>query len=214
LSSIANQGSPGLAGRVLSALPDGVTAFACLVVWIAPRVFGDDAVKTLLLMMVMEFILVHATGFFTASALATDATRMQRIGPMLGLALVYMLFVCGFAYAFRAWWPLTVFLWLLVGKIAWVFANPRNSDDEKARQMSAWAFSVVAYIGAVFAGLMLPLPRLGLDAATVATLRLPASGEWITYPHKAIASAVLYYAALAAFKGRSWTLPTTAFEDA
>ncbi len=192
-----------------STLPDGATALACLIVWIAPRALGNDAVETVLLMMLMEFILVHATGFFTVYALATDATRMQRIGPMLGLTLIYMLFVGGFAYAFHAWWPVTVFLWLLVGKIAWVFANPRSSDDEKARQMSAWGFSVMAYVGAVFAGVMLPLPRLGLDAATVAALHLPASGEWITYPHKAIASAVLYYAALAAFKGRGWSLPKT-----
>ncbi len=203
----AAQTSIALWNRVVSALPDGITAIGCLIVWIAPRALRENAVETVLLMMLMEFILVHATGFFTIFALAADSTRMQRIGPMLGLTLFYMLFVCGLSYAFHEWWPLRVFLWLVVGKIAWVFANPRTRADETSRQMAAWAFSVLAYLGAVFAGLMLPLPRLGLDAATVASLHLPASGEWISHPHMAVAAAVFYYGALAVFKGRGWRMP-------
>ncbi len=186
--------------RLLAVLPDAVTAGACMTVWIAPRALGADAAKTVLLMMAMEFILVHATGFFTTFAIAGNASPMQRIGKMLGLTLFYLLFVGVFAWLFRAWWPVTVFLWLVVGKVAWVYANPRTEEVEKARQMSAWAFSMVAYMIAVFAGLFLPLPRLGLDDATVASLHLPASGAWIEHPHIAMASAVLYYSALAVFK--------------
>jgi len=190
-----------VAARLLSALPDVVTAFGCLIVWVAPLALGEDAVKTVLLMMLMEFILLHATGFFTRIATSDRTRRMQQILQLLGLSLFYMLFVGAWAYVFRAWWPLPVFLWLVVGKIAWVFANPRGRAAEASRQMKTWAFSMVAYIGAVFAGLMLPLPRLGLDAATVATMHIPISGAWVDRPQAAIASAVLYYSALALFKG-------------
>ncbi len=200
--------------RLLSAFPDALTAGGCLIVWIAPFALGADAVKTVLLMMLMEFILVHATGFFTAIAAPGTTGRIQRIAMLLGLTLFYMLFVGVFAYQFRAWWPVTVFLWLVVGKIAWVFVNPRGREDEMGRQMMAWAFSVAAYLGAVFAGLFLPLPRLGLDAATVASLHLPANGEWIEHPHTAVSAAVLYYAALATFKGWGGRLSTATVENA
>lgn len=200
--------------NLLSASPDAITALACLVVWIAPRALGQDAVKTLLLMMVMEFITVHATGFFTTIALSDGIPPMRRIVHLLALSLLYLLFIVGFSSAFHAWWPFTVFGWLVVGKIAWVFAKPRGRADELGRQMSMWAFSVVAYIGAVFAGLLLPLPQLGLDAATVASLHLPASGEWVAHPHKAVAGAFLYYALLAAIKGRGARLPNVKLEPA
>lgn len=201
-------------GHLLSALPDTLTAGGCMIVWLAPRAFGDNAVKAVLLMMLMEFILVHATGFFTAFAMADGSSRTARITKMLGLSLFYLLFVGMFGWIFHSWWPLTAFAWLVVGKVAWVFANPRTRADETGRQMTAWAFSVLAYLGSVFAGLVLPVPQLGLDVTTVATLHLPASGEWIDHPHTAVASAVIYYSALALFKGVGWRMPKMTYEGA
>lgn len=198
--------------RLLSALPDALTAGCCLVVWIAPRALGDDAVKSVLLMLLMEFILIHATGFFTAIAAPTDAPKPGRVAKLCGLAMFYLLFVVAWAWIFRAWWPLAVFAWMLVGKVGWIYADPRGRAAEVAGQMTAWSFSVVAYIGAVFAGVVLPLPRLGLDAATVASLHLPASGLWIDHPHIAVASAVLYYTALALFKRRGGWFPVATSE--
>jgi hypothetical protein len=192
--------------RLLSALPDAITACGCAIVWIAPLALGPDAVKTVLLMMLMEFILVHATGFFIGTV-AGGGSGARRVGTLLGFSLFYLLFVVAFAWSFHAWWPVAAFLWLLVGKIAWTLADPRGREEETQRQMGAWAFSLLAYIGSVFAGLFLPLPALGLDAATVAGLHLPASGEWIEHPHVAVASAVIYYAALAAFKAWGGRVP-------
>lgn len=186
--------------RLLSALPDAVTAGGCFVVWIAPFALGPNAVKMVLLMMLMEFILVHATGFFTVIA-APDATRpARRIAMLAALSLFYMLFVGVWAYVFHAWWPVIVFVWLVVGKVGWIYANPRGREDETGRQMVAWAYSVAAYLGGVFGGLFLPLPRLGLDDATVASLHIAMKGEWMEHPHTAIAGAVIYYTALALYK--------------
>ena len=200
--------------RLLSALPDGITACACLIVWIAPLALGNDAVKTVLLMMLMEFILLHATGFFTRIAASVAIPPTQRILKLLGLSAFYMLFVGVWAFVFHAWWPVTVFLWLVVGKIAWVFTSPRGRDAEMARQTKAWVFSMLAYVGAVFAGLLLPLPRLGLDAATVAALHMPVSGAWVDRPHAAMASAVIYYSVLALFKARDGNIPLPEFKRA
>ena len=192
---------PGAAfGRLLGAVPDAITGVACLVVWISPLAFGQGAVKTVVLMMLMEFLLVHGTGFFTVVALAADMSRGKRLLAMLGLLCFYALFVAAFAAAFRAWWPVWVFLWLAASKAIWIFAAPRDRDAETARQMGAWAFSVVVYLAAVFGGLILPLPRLGITEALVPTLGLPGSGEWIERPHTAVAGMAFYYFAMAAFK--------------
>ena len=186
--------------RLLSASPDALTACGCLLVWISPRALGPDSVTSVLLMMMMEFILVHATGFFTVIAAPDGSRPLRRIAMLAGMSLVYMLFVGVWAWAFHSWWPVFVFGWLVVGKVAWIFANPRSTPDETGRQMVTWAYSVVAYLGGVFGGLFLPLPRLGLDDATVASLHITMKGEWMEHPHTAIAGAVIYYAALALYK--------------
>ncbi|TKR30762.1 hypothetical protein FCE95_11730 [Luteimonas gilva] len=193
---------PGpMLGRLLGAAPDVITGIACLIVWISPLTFGQGAVKTVVLMMLMEFLLVHGTGFFTVVALLEDVSRVKRLLAMSGLLCFYALFVGAFVAVFRAWWPVWVFLWLAASKAIWIFAAPRDREAETARQMGAWAFSVVVYLAAVFGGVILPLPRLGITEELLPTLGLPGSGEWIERPHTAVAGMAFYYFAMAAFKG-------------
>ena len=186
--------------RLLGVLPDAVCAAACLWLWLYPFAFGRHGIETVMLTMLVEFLLVHGTGLFSAISFQDEVRPGRRALGMLGLGLVYGIFLLAFAFAFHAWWPFLVFGWLIAGKLLWMRTNPHAGDDEKFRQMATWAFSVAAYLGAVFAALLLPLPRLGLDAATVAALDLPGGGEWVERPHTAVASLLLYYAALATFK--------------
>lgn len=48
--------------------------------------------------------------------------------------------------------------------------------------------------------MILQLPMLGIVPAVVASLHLQGGGEWIYTPHKAVAAAMFYFAALALFK--------------
>ena len=186
--------------RIAGSVPDVLTGLACLVVWMFPFAFGAGAVKTVVLMMLMEFLLVHGTAFFTGIAFTDSLSKHKRLLSMLGLLCFYALFVAAFAFSFDAWWPVWVFLWLVLSKAAWIFLDPRDRAVEQDRQMKAWAFSVAAYLGAVFAGLMLPLPRLGLTPDVLPQLGLPGSGEWIERPHTAVAAMAMYYFASAWFK--------------
>ena len=191
---------PRTLGRMLAVLPDLVTALACVVVWIAPFAFGANAVKTVVLMMLMEFLLVHGTGFFTVLAFMDNIGRSRRLLMMGGLLLFYAVFVGVFASLFDALWPVWVFLWLVVGKVVWVFATPRDRAAERDRQITAWAASVVAYLAAVFASVILPWPELGITADVVPRLGLSGSGEWIEHPQRAVAGMALYYALCAWWK--------------
>ena len=190
-------------GDLLGALPDLVTGIACIIVWVSPFAFGQDAVKTVVLMMVMEFMTVHATGFFTSIAFNDSTPPHKRLASMVGMLCFYGIFVAVFAYSFQAWWPVWVFAWLALSKGLWIFILPRDRAAEKERQLKAWVFSTVTYIAAVFAGLMLPLPELGITDALQPQLGLSGSGEWIEHPHVAVASMALYYFATAWFKWKS-----------
>lgn len=192
--------TPRLPGRVFSALPDLLTAIACMVVWISPMTFGQDAVKTVVLMMLMEFLMVHGTGFFTGIAFMDNVKPAKRLLGMAGLLCFYAMFVAAFAFSFKAWWPVWVFAWLAISKALWIFINPRDRDAEMDRQMKSWAFSTAAYLAAVFATLMLPIPELGITASIRPELGLSGSGEWIEHPHIAVAGMAFYYFAIAGFK--------------
>lgn len=191
---------PRLLGRIFSTLPDLLTAAACMVVWISPMTLGQDAVKTVVLMMLMEFLVVHGTGFFTGIAFMDDMPRTKRLGMMSGLLAFYALFIAAFAMSFKAWWPVWVFAWLVIGKAMWIFIGPRDRAAEMDRQMKAWAFSTAAYLAAVFLTLMLPIPELGITASIQPELGLTGGGEWIDHPHIAVAGMAFYYFAIAGFR--------------
>lgn len=170
-------------------------------VWLWPFALGPLAVKTALLVMLLEFFLIHATGFFTAIGGAPDVSRAKRMLSLFGLTLFYLLMVGAFAWSFGEWWPLLAFLWLAVGKAAWAWGTrPGTGDGAQAAAMVAWGGSVVAYIGGVFATLMLPVPRLGMTEAVQPAFGLQGGGVWIEEPHRVVAFGALYFALLCAGK--------------
>ncbi len=156
--------------------------------------------RCVVLMMLLEFILLNATGFFTALQFMAELGRRTRLAMFVGLCAIYLLFVAGFASQFHEVWPYFTFAWLALGKLAWIVRNRRCGMNEQMWLMGTWAVSVVAYLGAVGFGVTQNLPRLGITAAIVPLLHLPSGGEWVDTPHKAVASAVIYFAAVAIFK--------------
>ncbi|MEO6383445.1 MAG: hypothetical protein ABIO30_03175 [Thermomonas sp.] len=191
---------PRTVGRILGMLPDLLTGIACVIVWVSPFTFGHDAVKTVVLMMLMEFLMVHGTGIFTGIAFMDDIPPRKRLLGMAGLLCFYAMFVAAFVVSFKAWWPVWVFAWLAVSKALWIFISPRDRDAEMDRQMKAWAFSTAAYLAAVFMGVMLPVPELGITSALQPQLGLSGGGEWIEHPHIAVAGMAFYYFVTAWFK--------------
>jgi hypothetical protein len=185
-----------------AAVPDGITALMFAAVWCFPFVFGVLSVKTAMLTMLVEFFLIHATGFFTAIANQPSSDRRLRIGGVLALSLFYVLMIGAFAWSFGEWWPLIAFAWLAVGKLAWILRSAPASDDDTMWQMAAWAGSVVAYLFACLATVMAPVPRLGMAAGLQPGFGFGEGqgGLWIEEPHRVVAMGALYFALLCAAK--------------
>lgn len=187
-------------GRIASAAPDGVTALVYAITWCAPFSFGIGTVKALMLVMLMEFVLVHASGFFFAVALGGRGSRIARSLVLLGLGLFYLGFVAAFAFAFDAYWPYAAFAWLLLSRLAWIWGSPRSREHERERQQLAWVASVVLYILGAFVTVLPIIPRLGLSTEVVPQLGLTGSGHWIEHPESVIAFGMLYFGAQAWLK--------------
>lgn len=190
--------------RLIAALPDAVTAAAFALLWIAPLSLGDSGVRNAMLVMLVEFILVHASGFMGSIMLADGRSRAGRVLALSGFAVFYLLFIGVFAAVFGEWWPVVAFGWLLLGKLVVVIGVHRLDAGERARVMSAWGLAVLFYIGGVFVTTLLPLPRLGVQPDVLPTLGLKGSGLWVEVPHSVLAFGCLYFGVTAWSKWRDW----------
>ena len=188
------------AARWMPLLPDLLTTAFFLVVWARPLAFGALSVKTAMLTMLLEFFLVHATGFFAAFANAPETSRLRRIGSLVVLSLFYFSMIGAFAWSFGEWWPLAAFAWVLAGKIAWVRSSGKDDDRDDAmfRQMAAWAGSVALFLGGVVVTSVLDVPRWGMTRALQPGfgLDMESSGLWESEPHRVVAFGALYFGGL------------------
>jgi hypothetical protein len=183
--------------RLFAALPDALTCLAYCWTWLQPLRFNSDAVKTLMLVMLMEFLCVHSGGFLGATVLADDVSKMKKTLSIAGFGCFYLMFATAFSLAFHAWWPVFTFLWLLGSRFALVWLSPMPRKDEIGRQMSLWALSVAAYLAGVFLGVIFPIPELGITPQVISSLSLEGSGLWVEKPQTVIASGAFYFAVMA-----------------
>lgn len=192
--------APQVLARIASALPDAISAAFFLVVWLMPLRFGADMVSTAMLVMLIEFITVHASGMLGGVVLDPSQNRGKRLRTLLALSAMYGLFILMFVWVFRQWWPLFVFGWLLLGKFSRVLFGAATPDQDAAAQRALWGTSAAAYVLGVLITVMLPMPRLGVVPEVIPQLRLTGSGLWVDEPHRLLAFGFLYFTVLAIAK--------------
>jgi hypothetical protein len=188
--------------RTLKALPDAITATAYLSAWLFPLAWSPDLVRNLMLLMLLEFIVIHSNAFLMGTLGNDSISHVRRLFTVLGIGMFYLAFVGGFALAFDAWWPVWSFLWLLIAKWIGVFLRPRHAAEELAKQAGIWLSSVVLYLLAVFATTLLPVPAFGITDEVLAVLSLPGSGLWVEHPQTVVAAGLVYFSGLAVLKWR------------
>ena len=191
--------------RARSALPDAITAGVFLALWVSPFAFGAAGVRSAMLLMLVEFVLIHATAMMGATVEARSG-RSAKIRVLLGFGLLYAVFIGAFAFAFREWWPVYAFCWLLLAKLVRLFGTA-DSDDARWQRHSDWALTCMLYLGGAFATLFLPLPRLGITHEIQPQLGIEGGGEWVQNSHIVIAFGALYFSALAWARWRDFRFP-------
>ncbi len=190
----------------LVALPDCITATVYLLTWFSPFLFGLKAVKYLMLLMLVEFIMVHSGGFLGSIFLDEKLTQARKSMSLIGMGFFYLLFIGAFAFIFEAMWPVYSFLWLLIAKLLGIWLSKKQSTHARESQVRLWGVSVMAYLFAVFFTTLLWLPKFGITATRVSEFGIPGKGLWVEQPHTVIAAGFIYFALLAWFKFKqpSW----------
>ena len=183
-----------LAGVVQSG-PDLALAGAFLVTWLRPGTFGPLAVKHLVLVMLLEFIVIHSSGFMGVVTLSAGSA-VRRVLVILGLGLLYSLFTGAFSLAFHTSWPFVSFWVLTANRMLGVIVSPVADLKEANVVMAGWALSVVSYLGCCFLTVLVPMPRLGITPEVVTRQAFSGSGLWIDRPHTAIAFGTFYFLAV------------------
>lgn len=186
---------PGLAG-ILSALPDFGMAALAVSAWVSPTLFGPETVSYVVLVLLLEFIVVHSAGFMGEASLHPD--KFKKAGGTLGLGLFYTVFVGAISLAFKKWWPLVFFWGLTLNRLLRSLTAPKGSLNEGAVHLE-WGAGVVFYLFSVFAGL-LPWPALGLKCGGEGCYGLTGGGLWIDRPQSALFSCAVYFFLQGAFK--------------
>ena len=194
---------------VLAALGDGmgdlVLAGLFLLTWITPEASLALPLSAALMTMLLEFIVVHSTGFMGTAALADEAAS-KRVLSILGLGVFYTLFVGGFALAFETWWPLAAFWALTLNRSLSILFDPSPGLAQRMLARKSWAAITISYLTAVFFTTLVPMPELGIDSGVVAAAHLPASGLWVDQPERVVAAGFLHFTicAISAFFGHRW----------
>ncbi|MBL6750704.1 MAG: hypothetical protein ISP90_09280 [Nevskia sp.] len=193
----------------LAALPDLLTAAGMLLVWLRPDLVGADWVARGVTTMLLEFFVVHASGFF-AVVMYSDVSRLKRSLALGGLAAIYLAMLAAFAWGLHAWWMVSAFFWLTFGKIQAVWTGPRRREGSREQNAAivAWAAGTACYLAAVSATALLQWPVLGVTPQVAAAAGFQGTGLWEQQPHTALAAGVLYFGAMALVRVlvRRWLL--------
>jgi hypothetical protein len=193
--------------RLVAALPDALTCLAYAWTWLQPLRFDADATKTLMLVMLMEFLCVHSGGFLGVTVLSRRLHARAEVARDPGPGLLLPDVRRGLQPGLPRLVAGVTFVWLLGSRFALVWLSPVPRKDEAGRQMSLWAVSVAAYLAGVFLGVLLPVPELGITAQVTAFARrwrAKACGWKSRRPSSP--AAVFYFAAMAWSKWK-WGAP-------
>jgi hypothetical protein len=173
----------------VAAAPDLVLSGAFLVTWAHPSSIGEDSVKTMVPVLVLEFLVIHATIGLSATRARRHRSPHWRRG-FWGLAAVYLLFASALSVGARSPWPALVIAGLTANKFLGTILAPREANMTPA-QTREWAVQTALFIACGFAGGFLPVPALGVTESYG-----EGSGQWGEEPYRALASGALYYASL------------------
>ncbi len=193
-------------GLAVSVLFDAGVAGVFLMTWLNPATGAAAPVALLLLVMMVEFLLIHGTVFLETTWLS-DETVKRRLRTMGFITILYMAMAAGFAAGFSSWFPIIAVAVLVANRVLAVMFEPQPGPVARRASERRWLRDVVLYLTAAFMTVLIPFPRLGLTDGVVASLDLPGSGLWIDKPHRVMAAGVFYFGTRAALAVRDATRP-------
>ncbi len=184
---------------VLDAFPDFSLGVLYLMTWIFPLALERKMVSHLVLVLIMEFIILHSSAFMGINIIS-NAKRSTKSWRLIGLGLFYTIFVGGFSLAFGVWWPIVAFWGLTLNRVMGIFLNQPPTGAERVTVMASWAVGTVFFLGSAVVSGVVPLPRLGITDKVIALQESQASGSWVEEPQTAMAFGFLYFTLMSIYE--------------
>ena len=179
---------------LLKAIPELFSAALLLALWFEPQRFDIGWFRAGVLALLLEFFVIHASGFMAVTVLDPQASARMRTLRLAGWTAGYLLFISAFAWGFDAWWMLGAFAWLLFGKLQAIWTGAAPTERDRMHAIVSWALSVAVFLGAVGLTVESDIPMLGATPDVRDAAGFDAKGGvWEAEPHRALAGAVLYF---------------------
>jgi hypothetical protein len=195
---LAGKGRPQITWtQAACALPDLLVAGWFLLGWAAPHVIGSQAAGLLVGVVVLEFIIIHASVGLVAfppmlaEGAPAEAWWRTRAALTIGLLLFYSLFAAGFSAVFSSWWLFIGFWILFLNKYLSDWLQPAAQAEVRRREhLARWGTSAGLYFVLAMQSIFLPMPHLSATSAS------RGDGLWERHPEQAVAIGAMYFAAL------------------
>lgn len=187
-SAILHLGPLSRAGVVFGALTDLAWCASFIAVWRQPGVFGAGDVELAFVLLIVEFLLLHATGFLFATSVKVPGER-RNLMLFAGFAVFYLLFAGALSRTVDNWLPFGLMFGLVIGDFTLGLLS--RSDGITASQVLSlrfWLVRVVLFLVAVFLCLFIPLPQGGVE------LEPGAGAVWDAEPYRGLATGALFFA--------------------
>jgi hypothetical protein len=165
-----------------------------LITWFRPNTFGPLTVHHLTFVMLMEFIVVHATGFLGAIS-ARDESVKYRAAMFVGLMSFYMLFAAGFAAMYGGWWPIWAFWGLILSRFPTVVLRPPDMQGQNVLIVN-WAMMVMLYLGGALLTAVPDVSPIGITPDVIAAQHFDTGGLWPEQPYRVMAFGTFYFTGL------------------
>ena len=129
---------------LLNALPDFGMGLTFILTWIVPGMFGKEMVSNLLLIMMMEFIILHSS-VFMGIVLLSGMNRRKKSISLVGIGLFYSCFVVAFSYVFGSWWPVVAFWGMIFNRLMGVLMKKPEPVNEKIILAKSWVVGMIVW---------------------------------------------------------------------
>ena len=172
---------------------------AFLATWIDPYSLGDGMISFALMVMLLEFIIIHSSAFI-GSIMFGDTAKKKKVIALIGFSAFYMIFVLAFSVGFDDWWPVIAFTGLMLNRLLSVIVGDIPEGKERERVRGMWAINVLCYLVGVFATTLLPVPEFGITPDSITAAGFTGEGIWIDEPYRVLAFGFIYFTAVGVFE--------------
>lgn len=153
--------------------------------------------------MVLEFIVIHSSGFSQQLAFSNGKNDKERKKLILGLSLIYLIFGAGIAAGFKSW-SLLIAFFMMVGPRYLFLWMGKEIKNKKKVQLEV-AVSTLSYLILVAASVFIKLPRGGITYRLLEEVYPDrGNGSWERHPQQALGVGVVYFFILGAFELFYW----------